>query len=181
MFPYLSSKHESSSTYITQESGLSAKLDYRDHLQYFLFGAMLYMGLKEWKKALLFLEIAMTSPVTNNASKIQVEAYKKWVLVSLLYKGSVSCTSLRTFAALHFLRTIVDHLPKLPSMPKTINSLAAKQYSIIGRPYEGLAAVFIAGIKEEEGVQRLVEEARAGAQFWSHVGISLSRRRYNII
>ena len=96
MFPYLHSNHESSSTYITQESGLSAKLDYRDHLQYFLFGAMLYMGLKEWKKALLFLEIAMTSPVTNNASKIQVEAYKKWVLVSLLYKGSVSGTSLRT-------------------------------------------------------------------------------------
>ena len=57
---------------------------------------MLYMGLKEWKKALLFLEIAMTSPVTNNASKIQVEAYKKWVLVSLLYKGSVSGTSLQT-------------------------------------------------------------------------------------
>ena len=58
---------------------------------------MLYMGLKEWKKALLFLEIAMTSPVTNNASKIQVEAYKKWVLVSLLYKGSVSGIGLRTF------------------------------------------------------------------------------------
>ena len=96
MSPYLSSKHESSSTYITQESGLSAKLDYRDHLQYFLFGAMLYMGLKEWKKALLFLEIAMTSPVTNNASKIQVEAYKKWVFVSLLYKGSVSGISFRT-------------------------------------------------------------------------------------
>lgn len=96
MSPYLSSKHESSSTYITQESGLSAKLDYRDHLHYFLFGAMLYMGLKEWKKALLFLEIAMTSPVTNNASKIQVEAYKKWVLVSLLYKGSVSGISFRT-------------------------------------------------------------------------------------
>ena len=96
MFPYAGSKHESSSTYITQESGLSAKLDYRDHQLYFLYGAMLYMGLKEWKKALLFLEIVMTSPVMNNASKIQVEAYKKWVLVSLLYKGSVSCIIFRT-------------------------------------------------------------------------------------
>lgn len=57
---------------------------------------MLYMGLKEWKKALLFLEIVMTSPVMNNASKIQVEAYKKWVLVSLLYKGFVSGIRLRT-------------------------------------------------------------------------------------
>ena len=176
MFPYLSSKHESSSTYITPESGLSAKLDYRDHLQYFLFGAMLYMGLKEWKKALLFLEIAMTSPAINNASKIQVEAYKKWVLVSLLYKGFVSCVSLLKFNEL-----LLTHLLKLPSMPKTISSQAAKQYSIIGRPYEGLAAVFIAGIKEEEGVKRLLEEARAGTQFWSLVGNSLLRRSHNII
>ena len=66
-------------------------------------------------------------------------------------------------------------------MPKTIISLAAKQYSIIGRPYEGLAAVFTAGIKEGEGVQRLVDEARVGAQCWNQVGISFSRRKYNII
>ena len=90
IYPYLCSNHESSSTYITPESGLSAKLNYQDHLQYFLFGAMLYMGMKEWKKALFFLEVVMISPVAENASKIQIEAYKKWVLVSLLYKGSVS-------------------------------------------------------------------------------------------
>ena len=65
-------------------------------------------------------------------------------------------------------------------MPKTISSLAAKQYSIIGRPYEGLAAVFVAGIKEEESVQRLVEEAGAGTQFWSHVNTCLFRRKSGI-
>ena len=51
---------------------------------------MIYMGLKKWKRALLFLEIVIMSPVVNNVSKIQVDAYKKWVLVSLLYKGHVS-------------------------------------------------------------------------------------------
>ena len=50
---------------------------------------MIYMGLKKWKRALLFLEIVVMSPVANNVSKIQVDAYKKWVLVSLLYKGHV--------------------------------------------------------------------------------------------
>ena len=65
-------------------------------------------------------------------------------------------------------------------MPKTISSQAAKQYSLIGRPYEGLAAVFVAGIKEEESVQRLVEEAGAGTQFWSHVNICLSSRKSGI-
>ncbi len=89
MFPHLSSHHDSSSTFITPDSGLSAKLEYRDHLLYFLYGAMIYMGLKKWKRALLFLEIVIMSPVVNNVSKIQVDAYKKWVLVSLLYKGHV--------------------------------------------------------------------------------------------
>ena len=90
MSPHLSSHHDSSSTYITPESGLSAKLEYRDHLIYFLYGAMIFMGLKKWKRALFFLEIVIMSPVVNNISKIQVDAYKKWVLVSLLYKGHVS-------------------------------------------------------------------------------------------
>ena len=90
MFPYLSSHHDSSSTFITPDSGLSAKLDHRDHLIYFLYGAMIFMGLKKWKRALHFLEIVIMSPVVNNISKIQMDAYKKWVLVSLLYKGHVS-------------------------------------------------------------------------------------------
>lgn len=90
MFPYLCSRHNSSSTYITPESGLSAKLEYRDHLIYFLYAAMIFMGLKKWKRALHFLEIVIMSPVVNNVSRIQVDAYKKWVLVSLLYKGHVS-------------------------------------------------------------------------------------------
>lgn len=95
MFPHLSSHHDSSSTFITPDSGLSAKLEYRHHLLYFLYGAMIYMGLKKWKRALLFLEIVIMSPVVSNVSKIQVDAYKKWVLVSLLYKGHVSDTCTR--------------------------------------------------------------------------------------
>lgn len=54
---------------------------------------MIFMGLKKWKRALLFLEIVIMSPVVNNVSKIQVDAYKKWVLVSLMYKGHVSYES----------------------------------------------------------------------------------------
>ena len=90
MFPHLCSRHESSSTYITPESGLSAKLDYRDHLLYFLYGAMIFMALKKWKRALFFLEVVIMSPTVSSISKIQVDAYKKWVLVSLLYVGYVS-------------------------------------------------------------------------------------------
>lgn len=51
---------------------------------------MIFMGLKKWKRALYFLEIVIMTPVFNNISKIQLDAYKKWVFVSLLYKGHVS-------------------------------------------------------------------------------------------
>lgn len=90
---YPCARHDSSSSYITSSSGLSAKLDYRLHLEFFLYGAMLYMGLQRWERALLFLEIVIMSPSNNTASMIMVEAYKKWVLVGLLLRGRVSdCT-----------------------------------------------------------------------------------------
>ncbi|KAL9073850.1 MAG: hypothetical protein Q9161_002682 [Pseudevernia consocians] len=143
MFPYLSSHHDTSSTFITPDSGLSAKLEYRDHLMYFLYGAMIYMGLKKWKRALLFLEIVIMSPVVNNVSMIQVDAYKKWVLVSLLYHGH----------PLH--------------LPKTISQQASKQYHAICKAYDGLAEVFKDGILNEESDQRLIAEATAGEAWWA--------------
>ena len=90
--PPLCASHLTSSTFITTGSGISEKLTYRDHLQYFLYGAMIYLGMKHWERALLFLEIVMTLPTLNTASLIQVEAYKKWILVNLLLRGHVSCS-----------------------------------------------------------------------------------------
>ena len=87
--PYLCSFHENSCNYIHSASGLTAKLEYQDHMRYYLHGAMCYMALKDWDRALLFLEVVMMSPTTNIASQLQVQAYKKWVLVSLLRHGQV--------------------------------------------------------------------------------------------
>lgn len=88
--PHLCSEHETSSTFISTSTGLTAKLEYQDHLKYYLYGAMCYMGIKDWDRAKLFLEIVLMSPSHGAISKIQVEAYKKWVLVSLLRDGKVS-------------------------------------------------------------------------------------------
>ena len=84
------SQHDTSSAFITVPSGLTEKVDYREYLQYFLFGAMLYMGAKNWARAQLFLEVVIIAPTSNTASMIQVEAYKKWVLVNLMLEGKVS-------------------------------------------------------------------------------------------
>ena len=75
---------------MTEASGISAKLSYRDYLQYFLYGGMVYMALKEWRNALHFLGIVISTPGTSSVSLIMVEAYKKWVLVGLLENGRVS-------------------------------------------------------------------------------------------
>ena len=74
----------------TSIHGFSAELTYKEHLEYFLYGAMIYMALKQWKKALHLLAIVISSPVVNSVSMIMVEAYKKWILTSLLENGKVS-------------------------------------------------------------------------------------------
>lgn len=94
--PYLCSNHDSSSNFINPASGISDRLTYHDHLQYFLYGGMIYMAMKDWERALFFLEIVIAAPGFSSrdggggASKIQVEAYKKWVLVGLIHQGYVS-------------------------------------------------------------------------------------------
>lgn len=87
--PLLCAEHESSTAFITDASGFSKQLAYRDHLQFFLYGAMIYMALKKWDRALHYLSIVISCPVTNAVSKIMVEGYKKWLLVSLLRNGKV--------------------------------------------------------------------------------------------
>lgn len=88
--PVLCASHESSSAFITDSSGLSAHLTYRDYSQYFLYGGMIYLALKKWSKASHFLGLVMSMPTVGPISMIMVEAYKKWVLVSLLETGQVS-------------------------------------------------------------------------------------------
>ncbi|EKV10686.1 COP9 subunit 3, putative [Penicillium digitatum PHI26] len=76
----LCADHVSSISFMTESSGFSSKLSYRDYLQYFLYGGMVYMALKEWHNALHFLGIVISTPSTSSVSLIMVEAYKKWVL-----------------------------------------------------------------------------------------------------
>ncbi|MCJ1397889.1 hypothetical protein MMC11_001085 [Xylographa trunciseda] len=138
-FPSPCEHHETSSTFITTSSGLSEKLAYRDYITYFLYGGMIYLGLKKWARALLFLEIVIVAPTGNVASMIQVEAYKKWVLVGLLLKGTPM------------------------AMPKTTNSHAARTFRAIAKPYDTLAEAFKEGSSE-----KLYAELQAAQQIWQN-------------
>ncbi|RHZ58484.1 putative COP9 subunit 3 [Aspergillus thermomutatus] len=140
---FLCSEHGSSVAYITRASGFTAQVTYKDHLQYFLHGAMIYMVLKEWESALHLLCIVITCPVANAVSKIMVEAYKKWLLVSLLAKGKVFSNQ------------------QVTSAPDMINPHVMKVYQSLILPYVSLADAF-----ENDDTQRLKAEVEVGRAIW---------------
>ncbi|XP_065826764.1 COP9 signalosome complex subunit 3-like [Oscarella lobularis] len=57
-------------------------------LLYYYYGGMIYTGIKQFDKALFFFEAAVTTPA-QAVSAIMLEAYKKYILVSLLLHGKV--------------------------------------------------------------------------------------------
>ena len=50
---------------------------------------MIYTALKEWERAIQFYEMAIIAPTSNTASRIQIQAYSKRLLVGLIWRGVV--------------------------------------------------------------------------------------------
>ncbi|KAI8808043.1 hypothetical protein BJ742DRAFT_709843 [Cladochytrium replicatum] len=59
----------------------------QDFLLHHYYGAMLWIGLKRFDRAFEFLQLCITAPASV-CSFVQVEAYRKYVLVSLILLGS---------------------------------------------------------------------------------------------
>ncbi|KAF1816233.1 hypothetical protein P152DRAFT_408961 [Eremomyces bilateralis CBS 781.70] len=112
------------------------------HVQEFLMlGAIVYITLRKFTEAQLFLEHILTTPSSNAANGLMVEAYRKWVLVSCLLNGSV------------------------PKPPRTANSTAMRTVQGASRAYEGLAEVFRSGNKV-----RFLAEMDVGINIWTSHG-----------
>uniref|UniRef100_A0A6I8Q1G8 COP9 signalosome complex subunit 3 n=1 Tax=Xenopus tropicalis TaxID=8364 RepID=A0A6I8Q1G8_XENTR len=62
--------------------------DAKPFLCYYYYGGMIYTGLKNFERALYFYEQAITTPAMA-VSHIMLEAYKKYILVSLILHGKV--------------------------------------------------------------------------------------------
>ncbi|KAL5332629.1 hypothetical protein BJX70DRAFT_392851 [Aspergillus crustosus] len=134
---FLCSEHESSAVLLTEASGFSTKLSYRDHLLFFLYSAMLYMALKRWDEASHCLCAVISSPTTNSVSKIMVEAYKKLLLVNLLGHG------------------------KLLPAPKLVAAQVTRLYQALARPYISIAEAFETG-----DLEKLRTEINLGQSTW---------------
>lgn len=137
-FKYICEQNLPPAAYLTTINNLNTKLKYQDILEYFYYGAMVYIGLRRWEDALEYLESAITYPLrdSSSVSKIMTEAYKKWVLVSVLVSGKA-----------------------LPP-PKTVSTNVLKLFHTMGKPYDTLASIF-----ELSTASRLKAEADVGKIF----------------
>jgi len=61
----------------------------RSYLSFYYYGGLIYAMLKQYDRSLYFFEQAITVPAVS-VSQIMSESYKRYMLVSLLYKGKVA-------------------------------------------------------------------------------------------
>ncbi|KAG0651900.1 COP9 signalosome complex subunit 3 [Hyphodiscus hymeniophilus] len=145
---YLCDLSLSPAAYITINSGFLSKLKSLDIMEYFYNSGMIMIGLRRWEDALDCLESVITYPAKEGAvSKVMIEAYKKWALVSILAEG------------------------KLLTLPKTTSSSAAKSYHVLAKPYEAVAQIFETGT-----ASRLKAECDYSSSLWqkdSNLGLIL--------
>ena len=152
--------HELSSNFITAKSGFSLSIRPEYLLEYYLLGAHVYIGLRNYPRARLFLECLLLTPtLSGSCSALQAEAYKKWILLGLLAQG-------RTYP-----------------FPRTHNPAVMKSLRSIGRSYDALAETF-----EKRDAKKLQAEMDQGIQIWSEDGnlrlvkeVSDALNRYRVI
>jgi len=82
---------------------VSPSLPPLDYLMYFYYAGLAHIGLKNFEKALDHLSMCSIVP-GDNLSLIQIDAHKKYILVSLIQNGKV--TSLPTFASHRLKKTL---------------------------------------------------------------------------
>jgi COP9 signalosome complex subunit 3 len=134
----LSEDHELSNAFITSTSGFSDKILPEYVLEYYLHGAWVYMAMRNYQRARLFLEHVILYPTLQHvASSYQMEAYKKWILVGLLSEG------------------------KLFPQPRTVDQAVWKILKAAGKSYEALAENF-----ERRNWHKYQAELDVGSQIW---------------
>lgn len=135
----LSEKHALSNAFITPRNGFSSKISPESLLQYYLLGAHTYLGLRNYSRARLFLEYVILFPTHQHAaSTLQVEAYKKWILLGLLAEG-------KTYAH-----------------PRTADQQVLKSLKTVSKAYEALADDF-----EKRDYKKYLAEMDKGYNIWA--------------
>lgn len=131
-----------SGEYIHRLSGHSDKVTFTDLQEYYILGAMAYLGLRQFTKAQHFLEHVLVMPSANVANGLMLEAYKKWVLLNCLVSGEAQ------------------------SIPRSANTAAMKHVRSASKAYEAVAEAY----SHLNNMSKLKAQVNAGAQTWAEDG-----------
>ncbi|KAI1260917.1 hypothetical protein F5Y18DRAFT_217518 [Xylariaceae sp. FL1019] len=155
--PMLSDPLLSPPLYIDRASGFTPNIKTPAVLEYDLLCGLIYCTRRDWTKARIAFERVVSFPTKDGGtSKIMVEAYKKWVLTSLLSLGSQTDTA------------------------PYVSNATTKSYNVLARPYNALASAFssddVQGVKQvaakygptwvEDANVGLVQELLSAYQKW---------------
>lgn len=132
-------------SYMHLESGFTERITPSMVLEYNILCAQCHLAVRDWQAASEALERVLTSPTKDQGcSKIMADAYNKWILVGLLYKG------------------------KAPPTSTLIGVGAQRVFSITSRPYLTVAEAFEKG---EGGAAALKAEVEGpSSTFWPEDG-----------
>lgn len=159
-YKYRCSVQEASASWLTPSSGLTQKITSRMFLDYNFMCALCYMALGQYSRAIPLLEVILIAPTANAVTSfIAVEAYKKWVLLSLLVLGFV------------------------PEYPRPVYQATARAVRSLAKPYECLAEAF-----KHRDSSRLLAEAKEGQALWqedNNMGLVFevvqAHRKYSVL
>ncbi|KAF9981453.1 hypothetical protein BGZ65_003932 [Modicella reniformis] len=119
---------------ISDVNPLHTHINYKDFLLYHYYGGMIYAYLKKFERAVEFFKLAVSAPA-EVASAIQIEAFKKYVLTSLLQYG------------------------KVPVLPKYTAAAVQKCLKVHCGPYSDFAAAYEK--KSNTAIKAELEKAKA--------------------
>ncbi|XP_017136372.1 COP9 signalosome complex subunit 3 isoform X2 [Drosophila miranda] len=96
----------------TQQQQQSQHTDANNDAKYFLlfyyYGGMIYTAVKEYDRALYFFEVCITTPAMA-MSHIMLEAYKKFLMVSLIVEGNIAFIPKNTQVIGRFMKPMASH------------------------------------------------------------------------
>ncbi|SPP76880.1 COP9 signalosome complex subunit 3 isoform X2 [Drosophila guanche] len=103
----------------TQQQQQSQHTDANNDAKYFLlfyyYGGMIYTAVKNYDRALYFFEVCITTPAMA-MSHIMLEAYKKFLMVSLIVEGNIAFIPKNTQVIGRFMKPMASHYHDLVSV-----------------------------------------------------------------
>ncbi|KAH8840702.1 hypothetical protein MCOR27_005426 [Pyricularia oryzae] len=151
------------SSYISQDTGFTTRLTALQVLEYDWLVGLLYCAARDWPAAQAAFARTASHPSRDlGVSKVMLEAFKKWVLVSLLAEGRITTPG---------------------GFPPYISQASARTFGIMARPYAAVAKRFESADADalrlavevssqqfaEDGNEGLVAEVLESHQKWQIV------------